>query len=203
MIRLYGVRARRAPIGLAHAAKIGYSWRSPPMAPPGAHPITRCLLMRRTPLFALALAVSACTPSVVTRPADGGRAELMAADRAFAAVAGREGMPAWTRAFSADAVRLYMGGMRERGTVVEGREAIAQFDADLFSDPTAKILWAPTDGGAFRDDPRLGWTTGRSWFVRNPGSAAPDTLWRGGYVSLWRKTAGRWEMILDTGALDR
>lgn len=149
---------------------------------------------------------AACTPSVAppARPADGGRAALMAADRAFAATVSREGAAAWARTFTPDAVRLYMGGTRENGWVVEGREAVARFDAEMFADPATKILWAPTDGGIFADDTRLGWTTGRSWFVRHPGSAAPDTVWKGRYVSVWRLVApGRWEMLLDTGALDR
>ena len=56
-------------------------------------------------------------------------------------------------------------------------------------------MWKPTDAGAFADG-RHGFTTGRSALL----SAAGDTLYAGVYLTMWRVEAGRWRVILDTGA---
>lgn len=149
--------------------------------------------------FVLAgLAGCSARPPAPTAAADpaAARAALMAADRAFAAETAGRGLDGWMAHYAADAVRLHMGG-----PVVQGLDAIRAFDAALFADPTARLTWEPTDGGAFGDG-RHGFTTGRSALVRLAGGAA-DTLYAGVYVTLWRLGPdGRWEVLLDTGAAD-
>ena len=74
-------------------------------------------------------------------------------------------------------------------------DAVRAYDAGLFADSTTRLVWEPTDAGAFADG-RHGFTTGRSALL----SAAGDTLYAGVYLTMWRVEAGRWRVILDTGA---
>lgn len=127
------------------------------------------------------------------------RAELIAADLAFAADAAARGMDGWVAHFTSDAVRLRLGGTSAAGTVVQGLDAVRAYDASFFADPAARVEWAPTEAGAFADG-MTGFTTGRAAMVRRAGGAV-DTLWTGTYISLWRRGAdGRWRVFLDTGA---
>lgn len=100
------------------------------------------------------------------------------------------GLDGWMDAYTADAVRLTMGG-----TAAQGTEAVRAFDAGLFANPSQRLVWEPTDAGAF-DDGRHGFTTGRSALL----SAQGDTLYRGVYITMWRREGDRWRVILDTGA---
>ncbi len=129
------------------------------------------------------------------------REHLLAADRAFAADTYARGLDGWLAHHAPDAVRLQMGGTAAAGTVVQGLDAVRAYDAGLFADPSARLVWTPTEGGAFADG-ATGFTTGRSAMVRlRADGAAPDTLFRGTYVTVWRRGAdGRWRVILDTGA---
>jgi ketosteroid isomerase-like protein len=116
----------------------------------------------------------------------------MQADRDFASATAERGMEGWMEAYTADAVRLSMGG-----PVARGRQAIREFDAAIFEDPDVRLMWTPTDGGSFNDG-RYGFTTGTSFM--NRVSAPADTLWRGIYVTIWRREADGWKVVLDTGA---
>lgn len=129
------------------------------------------------------------------------RTELLAADRAFAADTYARGLDGWMAHHAPDAVRLRMGGSAADGAVVQGLDAVRAYDAGLFADPTTRLVWAPTEAGAFAGG-ATGFTTGRSAMVRlRSEGAAPDTLFRGTYVTVWRRGAdGRWRVILDTGA---
>jgi ketosteroid isomerase-like protein len=140
-----------------------------------------------------AILVAGCAPRPVTSPADG-REALMRADRDFAAATAARGINGWMEAYAADAVRLEMGGPAS-----QGHAAIREFDAGLFADPTVRLVWYPTDAGLFSDG-RHGFTTGRGALVRlTPPS---DTLWRGTYITFWRRERNAWKVILDTGASD-
>lgn len=120
------------------------------------------------------------------------RAELLAADRAFADSTDRHGLEGWMAWYADDAVRLQMGG-----AVAQGREGIRRFDAELFADTTRILRWTPTDAGVFADT-RHGFTTGHGALVTRDGT---DTAWSGSYVTIWRRGAdGRWLVILDTGS---
>lgn len=153
---------------------------------------------------ALSLSLAACSR---LRPSDGAppgpdtlREALMGADRAFAAETGARGLDGWLAHHAPDAARLQMGGTREAGTVVQGLDAVRAYDAGLFRDPSARLVWEPTAAGVFADG-QHGFTTGRSAMIRPRDGAAPDTLFSGTYVTVWQRGAdGRWRVILDTGA---
>lgn len=124
------------------------------------------------------------------------RAALLAADRAFAAATAARGLDGWMDAYAADAVRLRLGGSAAEGSVAQGTDAIRAFDAALFEDPAVRLVWDPTDAAPFADG-RTGFTTGRASVVR---VATADTLYRGTYVTIWRRDGDGWKVILDTGA---
>src|SRR5512146_2952726 len=123
-------------------------------------------------------------------------AQLMAADRAFAAAAAARGLEGWMEYIAPDAVR--MGRMQNP---VRGTEAIRRSDADIFADSTVRLTWEPTDAGAF--DAGSGWTVGRSQVRRRAADGSEKVERTGRYITIWRRSAdGRWLVALDTGAGD-
>jgi ketosteroid isomerase-like protein len=116
-------------------------------------------------------------------------AELMDADRAFAALAASEGVPtAFNRYAAEDAL------MVTSSEVANGRAGVA---ARFQSWPQgARLEWAPeTARVSARGD--MGWTWGNSVYVAPDGTRTP-----GRYVSIWtRDYEGNWRFSFD-GALD-
>jgi ketosteroid isomerase-like protein len=159
-----------------------HSSRSRRGAAPG-----RCLLVPAL------LVLAGCSARPPAADPSAAREALLEADREFARQSAERGTDGWMAAYTADAVRLHMGR-----TAVQGLAVIRAFDAGLFADPALRLVWTPTHAGAFADG-RHGYTTGRAAFVRVVGG---DTTWTGTYVTLWRREAGRWRVILDTGASD-
>src|SRR5262249_51783383 len=84
------------------------------------------------------------------------KAELMDADRAFAKAAAEKGLDGWMSFMADDAVRVVPLG----GKAHVGKAAVKELDAAMFADPKRKLVWEPTDGGAFADG-KHGFTTGR------------------------------------------
>jgi ketosteroid isomerase-like protein len=124
------------------------------------------------------------------------KAELMGADRAFARATAEKGIDGWMSFMADDAVRVAPLG--EKAHV--GTDAVRKLDAAMFADPKRKLLWEPTDGGAFADG-KHGFTTGKSKMVTKSDKGEEEVLWTGAYVTMWRKgDDGRWKVILDTGA---
>src|SRR5512140_2318263 len=123
-------------------------------------------------------------------------AQLMAADRAFAAATAARGLDGWMEYIAPDAVR--MGRMQNP---VRGTEAIRRSDAEIFADPNVRLTWEPTEAGAF--DEHSGWTVGKSQIHRR-GADGTDRIERTGhYITIWRRAPdGRWLVALDTGASD-
>lgn len=114
-------------------------------------------------------------------------AELLDADRAFAAMAAREGVPAAFAHYAAhDAL------MVSASTVTEGDEAVAAAFADWPSG--ARLEWAPvTARVSARGD--MGWTWGNSVRVAADGARTP-----GRYVTAWtRDYEGNWRFAFDAG----
>jgi ketosteroid isomerase-like protein len=148
---------------------------------------------------ALSLALAACAPPRPAAPGpEGGRAEVMAADRAFAAAATARGLDGWMEWMAADAARLPRMG----GGAVRGLDEIRRSDAGIFSAPGTRLAWDPTDGGAF-SDARHGFTTGRYQLLRKSADGTEAVVGQGAYVTLWRREPdGRWRVLLDTGAAD-
>lgn len=141
-----------------------------------------------------ALLVGAAGCATSTPAADAARErELLAADRAFAAAAAREGLDGWLRHFAADAVRL-----DPPDGVARGLAAIRAHDAGLFADPALRLAWEPARAGVFAGG-RSGFTVGRYRLVRGDGA---ETLTTGWYLTWWRKDGAEWRVILDTGGAD-
>ena len=112
-------------------------------------------------------------------------AELMAADRAFAAKAAADGVPAaFTEYAAADAL------MVASDAITSGREGVTQHFANW--PEGARLEWAPETGRvSARGD--MGWTWGNSNYV------APDgTRTAGRYISVWtRDYEGNWRFAFD------
>ena len=136
-------------------------------------------------------------PALPSEAADA-KAELMDADRAFAKAAAEKGLDGWMSFMADDAVRIAPLG----GKAHVGRAAVKELDAAIFADPKRKLVWEPTDGGAFADG-RHGFTTGRSQVVARNDAGGEEVVRTGAYVTWWRKgDDGKWKVILDTGAQD-
>ncbi|MBX9582722.1 MAG: nuclear transport factor 2 family protein [Gemmataceae bacterium] len=143
------------------------------------------------------LAAWAFAPPGRSAPEADVRAEVMAADRAFYKAAAEKGLDGWMSFLADDAVRIAPLGTKAH----VGTAAVRKLDAELFAGPAVKLVWEPTDGGAFADK-RYGWTTGRAKMVARVDGGAEEVRWSGAYVTWWRKDAGGWRVILDTGAAD-
>ena len=149
-------------------------------------------------LALLALADGASVPAARAQDGEAGRAEVMAADRAFAAAARERGLDGWMEWMAADAARLPRMG----AAGIRGLDAIRASDAGIFADPSLRLAWEPTDGGVF-SDARLGFTTGRYQLLQKATDGRESAVAQGAYVTFWRREAdGRWRVILDTGAPD-
>ena len=122
--------------------------------------------------------------------------QLKQADRDFAAETAQRGLEGWMAWFADDAARPVFGGK-----VIRGRSDIRAADSLMFTDPTVKLVWHPTDAGAFRDDDH-GFTMGRYQVVKLVGGSLQDTLSQGSYLSIWRREPNGWKVILDTGVSD-
>jgi ketosteroid isomerase-like protein len=123
---------------------------------------------------------------------------LMDADRAFARATAEKGLDGWMGFMADDAVRVRPLG----GKAYVGKDAVRKLDAPLFADPNRRLVWDPTDGGAFADG-NHGFTTGRARLLARSADGKDDVAWSGAYVTWWRKDRdSRWKVILDTGADD-
>ncbi|GAN00363.1 hypothetical protein U91I_04029 [alpha proteobacterium U9-1i] len=114
-------------------------------------------------------------------------AEIMDADRAFAALAAREGAPAAFQSYAAADGVLLTATQRYEGA--EGAaQAFAQWPAG------ARLEWAPEAGRvSARGD--MAWTWGNSVRIAPDGARTP-----GRYISVWtRDYEGNWKYAFDAG----
>ena len=134
------------------------------------------------------------TPGTPDSPA-ADPAELMEADRVFAAETQRLGGEGWVDAFAEDGVMLIAGGE------VRGHEAIREIMAPALADSGFSLTWEPrfADVGSGGD---LGYTIGR--YVRQIVSAEGDTVRaEGQYTTVWKRGEdGVWRVVLDLGVPD-
>lgn len=121
------------------------------------------------------------------------RAELMQADRDFAAATAARGIEGWMTGFAVDAIRF-----DNDDRAVQGLDAIRHLDEPFMSDSTRLLTWEPTDAGSFEGG-TLGFTRGRYAVVTRP---AWDTLGTGRYLTFWRRGPDGWRAIFDTGNPD-
>ncbi len=113
--------------------------------------------------------------------------ELLGADRAFAAKAQADGVPAAFAAYADDdAIML------SRQAVTQGHDAIVSLFANW---PAGQhIEWAP-EAGRVSERGDMGWTWGNATYL------APDgTRTTGRYISIWtRDLDGNWKYAVDAG----
>jgi ketosteroid isomerase-like protein len=120
----------------------------------------------------------------------------MQADRDFAVATHARGIDGWMSFYAPDAIRI-----RYRGNMVKGFDEVRKFDLPNISDTTTILNWEPTDAYVFRDG-TIGSTTGRYSVVSRRATDAGKELGHGRYVTMWRRDAGRWLVIMDTGYPD-
>lgn len=112
-------------------------------------------------------------------------AELLETERAFAAKAAADGVPAAFAAYAADNALLVSST-----ALSSGREAVAQRFADW--PEGARLEWTPEAARvSARGD--MGWSWGNSVYVAPDGTRTP-----GRYVSVWtRDLDGNWRFAFD------
>jgi ketosteroid isomerase-like protein len=150
-------------------------------------------------LLALAASAAACSVAVNTAGSSAGtptESSLMQADRDFAVATHARGIDGWMSFYAPDAIRI-----RYRGNMVKGFDEVRRFDLPNISDTTTALNWEPTDAYVFRDG-TIGSTTGRYSVVSRRAADAGKELGHGRYVTMWRRDAGRWLVIMDTGYPD-
>ena len=145
-----------------------------------------------------AMAVERVAANAVSEPSDAARTaerELMEADRAFDRAAAERGIDGWVSYFTPDAARVVT-----KGPIVRGHEAIRKLDGPTFSDPKRMLTWEPIDAGLF-DTGDHGFTRGR-YRVMRVEDGKKEEISAGWYLSIWRREAEGWKVILDTGGPD-
>ena len=139
-------------------------------------------------VFAAAL----CSGCASDPPAKDIAAELMAADRAFAAETAARGADGWASFFEIDAV------MYESEGIVAGRDAIRDARVSVFDEARMDLRWDP-DTAIAAASGELGYTLGR-WQVYDSSGAPVGT---GRYVTIWHlQPDGSWKIALDIGNED-
>lgn len=114
--------------------------------------------------------------------------DVLAADRAFAALAAEEGVPEAFETYAArDAIML-----RATGAPTIGRDGVAARFANW--PQGARLEWAPAHGRvSSRGD--MAWTWGNAVYIAPDGTRSPSR-----YVSIWtRDEEGRWRFAFDAG----
>lgn len=130
--------------------------------------------------------------SVTSFALAGAEEEMLAADRAFAAMAVEKGAPAAFAAYAAEDVRMFPGGSQPYA----GRDQMIERYADW---PEGAVLeWSPVEaiaapGGDF------GFTWGRYIYTRR-SEAGEENVTHGKYISVWRKEPDdAWKFVADIG----
>jgi ketosteroid isomerase-like protein len=119
------------------------------------------------------------------------RQMLLAHDLRFAAAVQESGVASAYRQFmAADAIQLPDGG-----SPIAGREEIYQELQDITEGLDFYLSWEPLEAQVAASG-ELGFTWGIYYFESSDEIGAPYIA-EGKYVFLWKKNAGRWELILD------
>ena len=121
---------------------------------------------------------------------------LIEADREFFEATSARGLDGWVSWYAEDAARIDLFGKIARGPA-----EIREMDAPMFEDETVRLEWSPTDAGLFGDGTH-GFTRGRYEVIRREPGKDPVVRGTGSYLTLWRREADGWKVILDTGARD-
>ena len=132
----------------------------------------------------------------------GGKEDLMAADRAFAAMSVEKGQAAAFLANMNNDARLFGAG----GEPMVGRKAAEErYASDKFKNSASAkgtLGWKPMEAYA-SDDGTLGWTNGHWTFTGAPDEKGQRATSHGHYVTIWRKEkSGAWKVEADIGTVD-
>jgi ketosteroid isomerase-like protein len=120
-------------------------------------------------------------------------AAVRAADSLFAVDTAARGLDGWMHWMAEDVLRPDFHGPATQGkAAVRARDSVT-----VFGTPGHRLAWQPTESGAFTDG-RHGWTRG-AWQVLDP---AGTRLATGRYITIWRRTAEGWRVVMDTGVND-
>jgi ketosteroid isomerase-like protein len=149
-------------------------------------------------ILALTSITTGCTAAINngSSPSAPTESSLMQADRDFAVATHARGIDGWMSFFAPDAIRI-----RYRDNMVKGFDEVRKFDLPNISDTTTTLNWEPTDAYVFRGG-SIGSTTGRYSVVSRRTADAGKELGHGRYVTMWRRDAARWLVIMDTGYPD-
>jgi ketosteroid isomerase-like protein len=116
--------------------------------------------------------------------------ELRAADIDFCRETTSRRLDGWMDFFADDAAILH------DGITVAGKAELRKYYEPIFANKDFVLTWAPTHVEASRDG-SLGYTYG-SYEAKN---SAEKT--HGMYITIWRRIAGQWKVIMDTGSMAR
>lgn len=127
------------------------------------------------------------TPRPKTSQQDSIEKQLRDADLAFAKATAERRLDGFVEFFAADAAIL------QEGKTITGMQSVRAYYEPLFADKDFNLSWTPTKAEASKDG-TLGYTYG-DFEARRGGKTS-----RGMYLTIWRKEAGKWKVIMDTGS---
>lgn len=134
-------------------------------------------------------------PSEPPVPVTQYEAELIEADRAFAASMAEGGLEAWVQHFAPE------GAMISGQGEITGEPYIRAAMAPVLTDSTVVFTWAP-QRARVAESGELGYTVGDYRISRRDSMGqVAETLDRGKYVSIWRRQPdGNWKVVADIGS---
>ena len=123
--------------------------------------------------------------------------DMIAADRAFAAMSLEKGAHAAFLAYMADDVRLFDGAHPP----ITGKAAVAEYYAKNPEAPGTRLEWTPVEADASPDG-MLGFTRG-TWIYTVKKKDGGEAHATGYYVTMWkRQDDGTYKFTLDIGGTD-
>ena len=113
--------------------------------------------------------------------------ELRNADLAFARATAARRLEGWMEFFADDAAIL------QNGETVSGKQNLRRYYQPIFANKDFSLTWTPTHAEAAKDG-SMGYTYG-TYEARNG-----ERVSHGMYLTIWRKTNGKWKVVMDTGS---
>jgi len=146
------------------------------------------------PIAAILISVSSAfsqspapTPRAKTAQQESFEKQIRDADLAFAKATAERRLDGWMEYFAADAAIL------QDGKTITGTQSLRAYYEPLFANKDFSLSWTPTKAEASKDG-TLGYTYGDYEARRGEKTS------RGMYLTIWRKEAGKWKVIMDTGS---
>jgi ketosteroid isomerase-like protein len=127
------------------------------------------------------------TPRAKTSHQESFEKQLRDADLAFAKATAERRLDGFMEYLAADAAIL------QDGKTITGTQSLRAFYEPLFANKDFSLSWTPTKAEASKDG-TLGYTYGDYEARRGEKTS------RGMYLTVWRKEAGKWKVIMDAGS---